>query len=142
MSKGSKAWYEVYESAINALETNGEYATPEARKIGGFSYATLPGYRGVRINNSLLSAKAGEYSVSKLNIGIGQVFMFLWSILAIVHTAALAISIHSHVILGCLDVPIAVAGVLLWVTIIFLFARNKTFQSTSIADFKKSNPYD
>lgn len=139
MGKGSKAWYEVYESAISALETNEDYTTKQAAKIGGFSYATLPGYRGVHIDNNLFSTKAGEFSVSKLNIAIGQVFMVVWSVIAIVHVVAVSLLLSDRSSLGYFYVIAAAIGLLLLGSVLFVFSRSRTFKSGSMKWFKKPN---
>lgn len=139
MGKGSKAWYEVYESAIGALETNKDFTTEKARTIGGFSYAELPGYRGVKINNNLFSSKAGEYSVSKLNIAIGQVFMVLWCLLALVHVLYLGIRLHYEYFSFYLDIITTLFGTLFLGLVIYVFGRSGSFQSGSMDWFKRSN---
>ena len=139
MGKGSKAWYEVYESAINALETNKDYSTEKTVKIGGFSYATLPGYRGVKINNNLFSSKAGEFSVSKLNIAIGQVFMVLWSILTIVHVAAIGANLKAQDYSSCIAIITISLGLIILALVLYFFGRAKSFQSGSMEWFSQEN---
>lgn len=139
MSKGSKAWYEVYESAINALETNKEYTTDQATNIGGFSYASLPGYRGVKINNNLFSSKAGEFSVSKLNIAIGQVFIVLWSILCLVHIGTLGVHLQNEDYAVCSIIIIAGAFLVVFSGVLYFFSRSKSFQSGSMEWFSQEN---
>lgn len=139
MGKGSKAWYEVYESAIYALETNKDYTTNQASEIGGFSYPKLPGYRGVDISNNLFSTKAGEFSVSKLNIAIGQVFMALWSILTIVHVAAIGINLKAQDYTTCIAIIITSLGLIALAMLLYFFGRAKSFQSGSMKWFSQEN---
>ena len=49
MAKGSKAWYERYEAAIEAIENNDSFITDELqmkkeKKIGGFRYFNIKGH--------------------------------------------------------------------------------------------------
>jgi len=131
MGKGSKAWYEVYESAIRALETNKKYSTKKASKIGGFSYTELTGYTGVKINNNLFSNKAGAYSVSKINIAIGQVFLVLWSIISLIHTAFLGMYLHDNSEYGYADLLVTTIGLIFLFTVILVFSNSNIFRSTS-----------
>ncbi len=86
MGKGSKAWYEIYENAIAAFEQNTKYATNKASTIGGFGFhKRLESYEKGKIANNILSTDGGAYSVSRINIAIGQVFLFIWSIIGISH---------------------------------------------------------
>ncbi|WP_294593737.1 hypothetical protein [uncultured Bacteroides sp.] len=81
MAKGSKAWYEVYEVAITA------FSHKHYEKIG-LPEENIMGEMGVpfnKLDNNILSRKAGAYSVSKINIVIGQLCMCLWALIAIAH---------------------------------------------------------
>lgn len=138
MAKGSKAWYEVYESAIGALERNKNYTTEQARKIGGFSYAKLSKYGGVDIDNRLFSMDAGEYSVSKINIAIGQVFLVFWLAINVIHVVIIY-RIFNKFNLGNLDVIALVLGFLVLGLILWLFGNSKSLRSGSLGGFKKSN---
>lgn len=137
MAKGSKAWYEAYESAIRAIERSKDYTNKEAAAIGGFSYNRLEGYDGIRINNSIMSGKAGEYSVSKLNIGIGQVFFLLWVVIGLIHTFIGAVYLHRGKGLDALDVIVGVIGTLVLIIFSFLISRKRAFASSSLKSFKR-----
>ena len=79
MAKGSKAWFEVYEQKICEIEDEedlgikGEYSMHNMGKVPW------------SLDSRLLSGKAGRYSVSKLNILIGQFLFILWVIIFIIH---------------------------------------------------------
>lgn len=96
MMKGSKAWYEVYERAILAMDTQKDWIfDKELLECGaGFKQHRLPGYKLVRKNDepqfcdSLLSSKGGCYSPSKINIVIGQVSFLFWLLVAFFHVSA------------------------------------------------------
>lgn len=85
MGKGSKAWFERYENAISAMETNPEYAEGGIVSIAGFSYENMEGYEKPEVRNCILSSKGGAYSPSKINIAIGQIVLLIWIVLAGMH---------------------------------------------------------
>ncbi len=75
MMKGSKAWYEVYEKSIYAIEReifeieNGKYVMGKfAKKMRG------------DFGLDFWSNKPGAFSPSKINIVIGWVLLFVWGI--------------------------------------------------------------
>lgn len=85
MAKGSKAWYERYERAIDAFECDEKYVNPEVTntgingsEIGGFQYQNLINYERPDIRDCIFSCKGGGYSPSKINIAIGQISFVLW----------------------------------------------------------------
>lgn len=139
MGKGSKAWYEAYESAIKAIETNDDYTKQKAKEIGGFTYNQMKGYGGIHIDNSIFSGRAGEYSVSKLNIGIGQVFYFLWLLIGIGHTLFVAIRLHGIREYGYLDILSMLAGIVILLAICKVFGSKKMFKSGSLKNYKNEN---
>lgn len=78
MAKGSKAWYEVYESAIVKFENNySELGIEDDYKMGNMKLEDK--------DDSLFSTKAGGYSPSKINIAIGQVSLIIWIIICFFH---------------------------------------------------------
>jgi len=135
MGKGSKAWVEAYEKAIIASEKNDELANKAAQKYGGFAYHALPNYEGVEIKNKLLSQKAGEYSVSKINIGIGQIFLFVWLAIGITHSAIVTFSSFHKCI-----IPYTVIAVIVSYFAIYRFiGRKKAFKSGAIKYYRKND---
>lgn len=136
MGKGSKAWYEIYEAAIRAFETNEKYASELASAIGGFNYRKLEEYyRHNNLNNSLFSVSAGTYSVSKINIAIGQIFLVIWSLFALIHmVVAFIISFQLY---SNLLVSIGIfLGLIIFAVMILAFLYNeKKFSSGSIDGF-------
>ncbi|MCF0215824.1 MAG: hypothetical protein HUK21_05070 [Fibrobacteraceae bacterium] len=93
MMKGSKAWYEVYERAILAMDTQKDWLLPDELLdcCGGFKYQKLPGFKEVLKENKpnfdrcLFTQKGGYFSPSKVNIAIGQVSLIFWLIVAFAH---------------------------------------------------------
>lgn len=103
MSKGSKAWYEMYERAISAFEANSDYVDKLlldsgkeikqdayfTKAIGGFRFDNLRGFSNQdarkAICSCLFSCKGGAYSPSKINIAIGQITLVLWGVALVTH---------------------------------------------------------
>lgn len=92
MAKGSKAWYERYEYAIDAFECDESLVSKEVlnsgiRKspIGGFQYQLLKGYDATDINDCIFKCQGGAYSPSKINIAIGQISFVIWCVAFIIH---------------------------------------------------------
>lgn len=79
MAKGSKAWFEVYERKIIEIEKE------EDLGIEGEYSMHYMGKEPWSLDSRLLSGKAGCYSVSKLNILIGQFLLILWVIIFMIH---------------------------------------------------------
>lgn len=83
MFKGSKLWYERYEYSINEIFW-------EQKLFGNITnekpyHGKLKSPPQDKISYSLFSTKAGRYSVSKINIAIGIVSMFVFSLLNALH---------------------------------------------------------
>lgn len=85
MSKGSKAWYEIYEKKIYNIESE-KIGLPEKFCMSGGSPHSL--------NNSLLSCKPGAFSVSRINILLGQILLFLWFMSLNMHITILVIELY------------------------------------------------
>lgn len=108
MSKGSKYYQELYESKISVMSKKlGIDASQCSENIDEKSFFEETGvepkiigridrekvdefmasgnYNQNKINNSFCSIKAGEYSVGRINIFIGYVFLVAWSIVANIH---------------------------------------------------------
>ncbi|MBP3367244.1 MAG: hypothetical protein J6K96_09720 [Treponema sp.] len=94
MAKGSKWWYEKYEKSIswfykrkcgNAIKN----ALFDSSVLNGQSVSkNIPRFGRLwefPHDDSLLSTKAGRYSVSRINCFIGIVFCGVWIVLAAVH---------------------------------------------------------
>lgn len=75
MAKGSKAWYEIHERRIHEIEEELNVAE---------SYRMKPGAPW-DLDNSLYSYEAGCYSVSRINILLGQVLLIVWWFAFYVH---------------------------------------------------------
>ena len=81
MAKGSKAWYEIYECKIGDIEKKIILNIPEDYRMQEGSPEKL--------NNSLRSRDPGAYSVSKINILIGQVLWVIWIVIFSLHALSL-----------------------------------------------------
>lgn len=76
MAKGSKSWYEVYEEAISNFED--KHKIPDEYRMGKLN--------SERKNNNLFTTQGGSYSVSRINIAIGQITMVFWFLVMLVHS--------------------------------------------------------
>lgn len=127
MAKGSKFWYEKYEKSIEQYVENGEgfdekiLQDDEKKKISSYCRFLQPtilprhGYLCTpEFNDGLFSLKGGQYSLSKINIAIGWVFLVWWSIASLYHFFLIVSIPHSLFVLFLL--------VLLYATGIFTFA--------------------
>ena len=88
MAKGSKRWYECYEASISKFYNNIHYKLFTKKTIDLIKQKKIPFFGNLEerdINDSLLNVKGGYFSVSKVNIFIGQITGFVWIILAGVH---------------------------------------------------------
>lgn len=68
MAKGSKAWYEIHEKRIRKLEL--ELNMEDKHRMRPASPWSL--------DNSLFSREPGAYSVSRINILLGQILLVAW----------------------------------------------------------------
>lgn len=94
MAKGSKAWYEVYAKAISDFEEEfkHELGIPQIYLMGKVDFLDKDMEKkdddGFYYNKKLSNIDSGAYSVSKLNILIGWVFLITWSVVIILHLSA------------------------------------------------------
>lgn len=124
MGKGSKAWYEVYENAICIIDQETiEYNYDDNNYRMGKLCHTYG------FDKSLSSGKAGPFSVSKINIGIGQICFWLWIAIIVLHSI---LNIEYWWIPNSGSaIFIAITNIILIVAVIILyyFFKNKWFQS-------------
>lgn len=97
MAKGSKRWYERYENSISLIINeydleNRVFSFPHQPQ--GKEGLPMHGYlEEADCDDSLFSPKAGKYSVSKINIAIGQIAFIIWRLLFVLHISLLLIQI-------------------------------------------------
>ena len=90
MSKGSKMWYENYENAIDAFRKSytdgfdliGKCAISD---VAGMRLQDITGYTRPELSDWIWSTRGGNFSVSRINIFIGQRSVLVWCILIVVH---------------------------------------------------------
>ena len=85
MAKGSKAWYEIYEEKIYDIERNRFKWEEEFCLSGGTPKS---------FSRSLWTRGAGPFSVSKINILLGQILLITWMTTLIIHSRLLYQSLH------------------------------------------------
>ena len=82
MAKGSKAWFEIYEQRIiEGIEAEETLNIPEKYRMSEGAPWTL--------DDSLWSRKPGAYSVSRINILLGQVLRVIWLLVFSIHLLSL-----------------------------------------------------
>jgi len=110
MAKGSKAWYEVYENNI---------CTIEKEKKLNISQKYLMGKQCTPFNldSNIFTGNAGKYSVSRLNIFIGQILTLIWFIIMSIHY------VGSIICFNCNDHFLAIISIIILtiIPIAFLF---------------------
>lgn len=84
MAKGSKAWYEIYESVICDIEKEKQIHISKKYVMGNRK-------NGSTVDGNIFSNNAGNYSPSKLNIFIGRFFLIIWSVIFIIH---ISLTVH------------------------------------------------
>lgn len=132
MAKGSKAWYERYESAITSIESNSSYANVLAIETGGFSYTKLQGYKPPPIDHRLFKNTGGAYSVSKINISIGQIFLVVWFLIGIGHTILITHELIYDQELTSWGIFAFILGVLLLICTWLIIGNKNMFKSGTI----------
>ncbi len=83
MAKGSKYWYESYEQSINDYIGRAKKDKIWIIKDGYPIHGDLD--EPYKMNSSIFSFKAYEFSVSGVNCCIGLVFFLCWLLLSIIH---------------------------------------------------------
>ena len=89
MAKGSKTWYERYESAISAFVDkyceNKKVFSEDAGKIAGFRCKHMNTFDEERISDWLWRPCGGTYYVSRINIALGHLSVLIWTCLIVAH---------------------------------------------------------
>jgi hypothetical protein len=75
MAKGSKAWYEIHERKIRIIEKEIQIREEYRMKRGA----------PWKLNNSLFSCEPGSFSVSRINILLGQILLIAWEATLCIH---------------------------------------------------------
>lgn len=127
MAKGSKAWFEVYENRICEIEKEKELNIDE-------KYAMLSAdCKPWSLNNNLFNNSAGAYSVSKLNILIGQILIIIWSIATAIHFFGIIRNINYSDHFGmATGIVTATVIVMLIIFILVTVAKNSWAKSNSL----------
>lgn len=85
MAKGSKAWYEVYETAITSFQ----WEHRDVLRIPRYNIMGEMGLHYKKMSSCLYSPKAGPFSPSKINVAIGQICSTIWVLVVILHSILL-----------------------------------------------------
>ncbi len=126
MAKGSKAWYEVYENKIFDIEKQSELKIPECHQMKP---------KGIlrELDQCLFSNRSGRYSVSKLNILIGQVLLINWTIVLIIHYIGALFNFDHNVCRNCIANTIILTIIpIVFITIILTACFNQWAKSKAL----------
>ena len=129
MTKGSKAWYEHYEAAINTFVEcySDSFKGLRDKKHAAFGIAEEADFlRNLEKRDlAYFSGRAGKFSVSKIAIGIGQISLIGWILIAIAHLSLLILP--PTLLASILDhhLPeIALTLFLVTLALVFLYFQN------------------
>lgn len=112
MAKASKAWYEVYESAISKFEYQ------HFKKIN-LPYENIMGemvFQKDQRNDNIFTTKGGAFSPSKINIAIGQISLIIWIIVMVSHSVynfTLIYLTENHIINTALTISIPLITIII-----------------------------
>lgn len=147
LAKASKAWVEVYENAISAIERIMTNAS-DLNKYASFQYDNLPSYpqKGLPLFDTYIySTNGGSFSPSRINILIGQIALCVMGTLLYTHLTLgpyqgisnLAIPVFTNYNLGIYSILL-----LLFLLLLFLLAVTFLFiwcLIVKMSEFIKSN---
>ena len=92
MAKGSKAWYEIYEDSIAKVSGSTNFWSGISIKddedveiLDELKFGKLSRKPNTPRSNCLFSTEGGSFSVSKINVMIGIVFLILFILLFVGH---------------------------------------------------------
>lgn len=103
MAKGSKAWYEKYESAISAfVERYKEKVAFEddLGEVAGFGIMWCDEFERPIQSDWLWNSSGGRYSVSRINVAIGHLSTLIWTGLVLLHISVIKSGVSSFAELG------------------------------------------
>lgn len=123
MGKGSKAWYEKYENALYHIERNEKYSNAiVANDMDDemLMHGSLPAANP--LDTSLFTTNAGRFSVSRINIAIGQVSIVVWCLAYLIQSICFSFSNQLLFILNdCGTFPwVSILSLLVWLLLLVL----------------------
>lgn len=123
MGKGSKAWYEKYENALYHIERNEKYSKAiVANDMDDemLMHGSLPAANP--LDTSLFTTNAGRFSVSRINIAIGQVSIVVWCLAYLIQSICFSFSNQLLFILNdCGTFPwLSILSLLVWLLLLVL----------------------
>lgn len=113
MGKGSKAWYEKYEKALYDIERDEKYSQRivvtdmDREKL---MHGSLP--EDTSLDTKLFTTNAGRFSVSRVNIAIGQISMVLWGVAYLCQSICFSFSDQLYACFGNTSLWISVVIIL------------------------------
>lgn len=99
MAKGSKAWYEIYEAAINAFVERYDMSKNafegDLSRVAGFNIRDALEFEKPELSDWLWNSDGGRYSVSRINVALGHLSAVMWFGFALVHICIAAADVTS-----------------------------------------------
>lgn len=125
-AKGSKFWYEYYESVIGHFQReNKTLFEADSNKERILSYLDFDSITPPDADRSLLTSCGGHFSVSRIPIVLGQVSMLVWMALILVHMACLVLGCPNvKVVLDALGLKIAIAMLIACAFVVAIVLKN------------------
>lgn len=141
MAKGSKAWYEHYEHAIEAFEKRNRHAFEyDVWPRGVMDIHAMRDFETPSTSSWLWNTKGGSYSVAKINIVIGHISTVIWGILIATHLMIVEKGFKSSLEAMDFFVSECNASTLIFLFVIMLLLfwlyANKSIRSTFLKDSK------
>ncbi|MDD6211096.1 MAG: hypothetical protein PUB21_10885 [Bacteroidales bacterium] len=137
MGKGSKAWYERYESALYNIERDSKFSKSKVYNYMNkheLMHGSIPFPE--KLDNKLFSTNAGAFSVSRINIAIGQISMIVWCFIYLIHTCLFSFSDQLSNIIGCHKPGTVIMSIiisfLLWIITYILLKYTKWCESSNM----------
>lgn len=139
MAKGSKAWYERWENAIDAFcgrYENEAFTDPDVANVAGFRISNIKGFERPAVSGWLWRTDGGPYSPSRINIAIGHLALVIWSLIAAAHVCIAKVGFRCVTEIGWLRSlfvePSSMCATLVFVMLGFFWYVLRRLKSTTL----------
>lgn len=142
LAKGSKAWYERYESAISSFiemskideHRKKEFFEDGANHIVAFAYGRHPHEFLEPVSSWLWNTRGGAYSPSRINVAIGHISFLIWLVVSVVHILLInGRTIVKHQVVA----PIGMLAILFFGLIAFWFYAKHMLKSEILEEMEE-----
>lgn len=139
MAKGSKAWYEHYEAAIEAFEMNhpSAFETSCTARVQNAD-KTISGFKRPKTSSWLWNTSGGAFSVAKINIVIGHISAVIWACVILMHVviASKGFGTWGEIVryAGQFDMARVMVGVMVFSLLLFWLYSLTSIKSSFLKD--------